>query len=353
MTTSKNLSAALALILGAALTGCAADVASPDDDGDGPGSNEEEPLPEDVDATGKYSVRSNFDLATNAPGKAGEVARAIIAATDDGDDPSSWILDQVINQLPNGTFKNIINGAKPFVAGYINDRLLSIAPDFVSTMVTVGNDFGDVTKNFGLNETLEVSGSPGSYSAVHTVVGAHFKINNVESDYAFADFNAANTVVQGVGITLSSNGNFTLADHKVGVQYGTVLRIALDGAIIPSLDPSASNLGELLGNLVDCDAVGSAINDAVVDTLGFGPGPGVFRTACTAGLAKGADLIYSKLADIDSQALEFGMTGTAKVLDKDNNNQLDTIQSGTWTGNLSYAGTPAPLAGATFFGARM
>ncbi len=355
MTTTKNLSVALALILGAAVTGCAADAPTTpggDDPGDGSGSGDE-PLPQDVDASGRYSVRSNFDLASNAPGKAGDVARAIIDATDEGDDPSKWILEQVINQLPNGTFKNIINGAKPFVAGYINDRLLSIAPDFVTTMVTVGNDFGDVSKNFGLNETLEVSKAGGSYSAVHTVLGAHFKINNVESDYAFADYGAVNTVVSGVAVTVDQSGKFSVADHKVGLAYGSVLRIALDAAIIPSLDPTAANLTELFQHQVDCDAVGQAINDAVVDTIGFGPGASTFRSACNAGLAKGADLIYAKIADIDSQALEFGLAGTAKVLDKNNDKMLDTIQSGQWSGNLSYAGTPAPLAGATFYGARM
>src|SRR5262249_1085813 len=136
-----------------------------------------------TDATGKYQMQSKFDLATNIPGKAGEVINAIIDATDEGDDPSKWLLEQAINALPNGTFKNIIHGAKPFVAGIINDRLLSIAPDFVTTMVTVGNDFGDVAKNFGLMETLEVTKAGAAYSATHTVLGAHFNINGVEADY--------------------------------------------------------------------------------------------------------------------------------------------------------------------------
>ena len=347
---TRNLS--ISFLLGLAAVGCAADVSSPDDPND-PGPGPDEPLPADIDATGKYSMRSNFDLAANAPGKAGDVARMFIDATDEGDDPSKWILEQVINALPSGTFKNVLNGAKPFVAGIINQRLLDIAPDFVTTMVAIGNDVGEVSKNFGLNETLEVSGSTGSYTAVHTVTGAHFKINNVESDYAFADFATDNVAVSGVTLTLDETGKVTLADHKVGLAYGKVIRIALDGAIIPSLDPAASNLGQLLQSQVNCQAVGQAINDAVVSTIGFGPGAGTFASACTAGLTAGANLIYSKIADIDGSALEFGLTGTAKMLDKNNDKKLDTIQTGSWAGNLSYAGTPAPLANATFFGARM
>jgi hypothetical protein len=347
---------AYALLLGAALTGCAADpTTSPDDPNDpnDPDPTDPDPLPQDVDAAGRYSMRSNYDLAENAPGKAGEVARMFIDATNDADDPSSWILDQVINSMSSGTFKSILQGAKPFVAGYLNDRLLSIAPDFVTTMITMGNDFGEISKNFGLNETLEVAGSDGSWQSTHSVLGAHFKIDNVESDHAFADYSTADIVVPGVALTVDTTGKFTLASHTIGLQYGAVLRIGLDGAIIPSLDPTASNLGQLFQHQVNCNAVGVAINDAIVAQVGFGPGSGVLTTACNLGLQKGADVIYSKIAEIDGQALELGIAGTAKVLDKNHDNKLDTIQTGTWTGTATYAGTPAPLAAATFYGARM
>ena len=359
MTIAKHMSLALALALsmGAAVTGCAADQTSTppgDDDGSGSGSGSGgDPLPQDVDAAGKYAVQSKFDLAQNMPGTAGDVTRTIIAATDDSADPSLWIIEQAINAMPNGTFKSFLNGAKPFVAGYINDRLLEIAPDFVTTMVTMGNDFGDAAKNFGLNSTLDVSKSGTSYTAVHTVLGAHFKINNVESDYAFADYGVANTVVPGVGVTVDTTGKLGLADHKVPVAYGKVLRIGLDAAIIPSLDPTASNLGQLLQHQVDCQTVGQVMEQYCEDNFGFGPGSGTFQSACNAGLTAGANLIYSKIDAIDASALEFALTGTAKALDKNNDKKLDTIQSGTWAGTLSYAGTPAPLANATFFGSRM
>jgi len=73
-----------------------------------------------------------------------------------------------------------------FVAGYLNQQLLSFAPDFVTTMVQVGNDFGQMAKNFGTNETLDVTGSVGAYTSTHTITGAHFKVDNIESDLAFA-----------------------------------------------------------------------------------------------------------------------------------------------------------------------
>ncbi|MBA2544706.1 MAG: hypothetical protein H0V17_33995 [Deltaproteobacteria bacterium] len=342
---------AFALSLGAtALTGCAADVDGTDPTD--PTDPVDPPLPENVDAAGKYKVNSSFDLATNLPGKVGEVTNTFISMTDDPDDPSNYILDQLIANT-SGTFKSILQGAKPFVAGYINDRILEIAPDFISTILAVGNDFGQVAKNFGLNETLEVSKAGEGWVAKHSVLGARFKIDGVEADYPFADYGTEPVIVESVGMSLESSGKLTLSDHTVGLAYGKVLRIALDGAIIPSLDPTATNLAQLLQHQVNCNVVGQAVNDAVVDTVGFGPGPGVFATACNLGLQKAADAIYGKLAGIDGSALELGLTGTAKALDKDGNGQIDTIQTGAWTGTASYAGTPAPLAGATFFGSRM
>jgi hypothetical protein len=293
-------------------------------------------------------MRSAFDLATNMPGKVGEVTNTIIDMTDSAADPSDWILGQVIAKLPNGTVKTLLNGARPFVAGYLNDRLLQFAPDFVGTMVQMGHDFGAIAKNFGTNEQLAIAGSPGAYTASHTVVGAHFKIDQVESDLAFADYNVANVVVQGVGVTLDNTGRLGIADHKVPLSYGKVLKIGLDGMVIPMLDPTAHNLGELMQHQVDCVAVGNMIASQI-----GGFGAGALATACSAGLVAGANLVYSKIDGIDGSVLEFGLTGAAKALDKNGDKKIDSIATGQWTGNLSYAGTPAPLAAATFFGDRM
>jgi hypothetical protein len=90
------------------------------------------------------------------------------------------------------------------------------------------------------------------------------------------------------------------------------------------------------------------------DNLGFSLGPTVFETACNAGLGFGAAAIYSKIDSIDASALEFGLVGTAKAVDTNADHKIDKIQTGQWTGTLSYSGTPAPLAaGATFVGTRM
>jgi hypothetical protein len=353
MTTFKNFSFVLALAIGAtAAAGCAAD--APDEGGGGGGGGGgSDDAPREMDASGRYQMTSTFDIAANMPGKVGEVTNAFINMTDGATDPADWILEQVIAKISNSTLKSFLNGARPFVAGYINDRILQIAPDFVTTIVQVGQDFGQAARNFGLNETLDVTGSGTAYMSTVSAIGVKFKIDNIETDVQFADHAMAAVSAANVGVALDLYGKLDISEHKLPLAFGKVLRLGLDEVIIPAINPTATNLQTLLADLVNCQAVGQAINDALVEAVGFGGGAGTWTTACNAGLVVGSQVVYSKLDGIDANALEFGLVGVAKAVDSNNDSKVDKLQTGKWTGTLSYGSTPAPLAAATFIGSRM
>ncbi len=346
-----NHSMIFALVLGAAAAGCTAE--PPDDEGGGdegggdPGdevTEEERPL----DAAGRYRLQSKFDIASNAPGTAGEVVNQIIEMTDDPDDPALWVIDQALAAMPSGWLKSTLQSAKPYVAGYINDRILDLAPDFVPVAVQLANDLGQMAKGFGVNQTLEVSGAPGAYTSKLTVVGAHFTIDGVESDHAFADHGAAEVVAEPASVTLAA-GKLGIGEHAFALSYGKVVRIGLDAAIVPMFEPGAHSLNELFAAKVSCPLIGQAI--AAVTPYGSASD---YASYCTAGLDRGADYIYGKLATIDGVALEFGVAGAARAIDGDKDRKVDALLTGAWTGTLRYGGSaPAPLADATFFGARM
>ncbi len=240
MTTAKNLSFVLALALGAVASGCAAD--SPDQGGEGGGGgggggdgSGTDDAPRAMDASGSYQMVSTFDIATNAPGKVGEVTNTFIAMTDGAADPAEWIIEQIIAKTTNSTLKSALTTAKPFVAGYLNDRLLQIAPDFVDTIIQVGHDFGQMAKNFGLNETLDVTGAGSAYTATVTALGVHFKVDNVESDITFADYSIANVAAQNVALSLDATGKLDIGEHELPLSYGKVLHVGLDAVIIPAV----------------------------------------------------------------------------------------------------------------------
>ena len=361
MIATNRLVFVFALALGATVASCSAAEPSPMPDGDdgsggsgggdaGGGSEPVKPL----DASGTYAVHSTFDLATTIPDTAGTVVNTIIDATDDSDDPTHWIVDQIIAQLPSGTVKTALATGRLFVVGYLNDRLLDFARDFVPTMVLVGHDVGEVARGFGLNETLALTRSGDGYTAVHTVTGIRLKLGTEQADFAFASYHLANVVVDNVAVTMDATGQLTIAAHDVPLAYGQALRMAVDAAIIPRIDPAAQNLNQLLAHQIDCDRVGAAIAKAIADFLGFTVGSaGTFAAACTAGITAGANVVYAKISAIDGSVLQFGLAGSARAVDKTKDRNIDTIQTGTWAGTLSYGGVAEPLARATFYGERM
>jgi hypothetical protein len=354
MTTSlKNFSYALILALGATAAGCAADSPDGSDGNGGGGGTGSDDAPRALDASGRYQVTSTFDIAANMPGKVGEVSNAFINMTDGATDPADWILEQAINNINNSFIKGALNTARPFIAGYLNQRLLQIAPDFVTTIVQVGNDFGQATRNFGLIEQLDVTGSGSTFTAGVSAMGVKFKIDNMEQDVLFADHAIAPVAAAGVGLTLDATGKLDIAEHKLPLSFGKILRLSLDEVIIPAVSPTATNLQTLLPTLVNCQSVGVAISDAIYDFSGLSISSSVGQGACTVGLGIAATKIYEKLDAIDASALEFALTGTSRAVDTNADYKVDRIQTGAWTGTLSYAGTPAPLAAATFMGSRM
>ena len=350
----KNFSFVLVLALGATAAGCATDeprgmgTGSGSGDGSGSGSGNGSggndgggttPL----DLAGNYKVQSVYNIEQNVPGTVGEVLNNFTAASQD---PGKWIMNMIIAQVGNGTLKSVLQAGEGLAAGYIDQEINTYAPAFVQTILQVGTDIGDVGQKFGIDETYAVTGSGTTYTAVDTVTGVNFNIEGQPYDLQFANYQVANVVVSSVGMTLGSSQNVTIAQHTVPLSYGKVLQLTLDNVIIPLVDPNAANLGDLLNDLVDCYSIGNEL----ANDLGFFSAD-TYASACTAGLNYGASYAYSLMGKIDASALSFQETGAAHAAATGSN--VTAIQLGKWTGNLSYSGTPAPLASATFTGTRM
>ena len=109
-----------------------------------------------------------------------------------------------------------------------------------------------------------------------------------------------------------------------------------------------SNLGDILKNLVNCQAVGQYVFEAI--NIGS---PSTFESACNSGLNAAGNALYKALDNMDNAALQFSLSGAARGVDKNQDGKMDDIQTGTYTGEMSYAGSPAPLSAAKFYGTRM
>jgi hypothetical protein len=348
MKTITSLSCVVAL----ALAGCADHSVAGDDDGgggDGMGSQEETPPERQMDAQGTYRLQSTFDIATNMPGTAGSVLNGLISATDDPDDPMSWVLDQMLAQMDDGTLKDILVGAKPLVAGYLNDRLHDLAPGLVDTITGVGQRMGDLTKHFGLREKLEINSVDQTYIARVTADGVHWDVEGTSIDLGFVENNIDEVYADSVYIAYEkSNSTLQIGEHTLPLPYGKLVRLALDNVVVPEIDPTAHSLVELLDHQVNCAGVGQA----VVDYLGFGSAT-FFATVCHSGLQTAANYAYDQIA-AQNAVLDMHLMGTSRAADTNDDYKLDKLTFGTWSGSLTYEATDATLAQpATYHGGRL
>jgi hypothetical protein len=343
--------APLGLAIALSLVGCADSTRAGDDDtgGDGSGSGSQEPQPDpQMDAQGTYRINSTFDIVTNMPGGTGSFINGLIDATDDPDDPMSWLVDQMLAQMDDGTLKDLLVGVKPFVIDYLNDKVIDLAPNLVGTIDELGDRMNELLKEFGVNEKLLVNLVDQTFIGQITADGVRFKIAGATTDLLFAQHDIDDVVVPDILITLSMQSKLGIGEHTLSLPYGKIVRLGLDAAVIPMIDPTATSLAGLLDNVVDCSAVGQQVSNA----LGFGA-PALFAGACLAGLDAAADAVYEQIAASDTK-LDFHLVGSARGIDLDNDFKLDELSSGTWTGSMHYSGTPAPLGmPASFVGKRM
>jgi hypothetical protein len=333
-----------------AATGCADSTGNgKDTDGDGSGSDmQPQPDPE-MDAQGVYRINSTFDIATNMPGATGDVLNTIIAATDDQDDPMSWVVDQIIAGMADGTLKDAIKAVKPFVIGYLNDRVTSLAPELFDTLVEIGQRLEDLTKKLGVNERLDITTVDQTFLGTSTADGVTFDIDGTKKDFLFVDHNIDNVIVPDILVTLDkTQAKMNIGAHDLPLPWGKIVRLGMDAAIIPAIDSTATSLTDLLDNVVNCQAVGAAIDDAI----GFG-GAAFWGSACLGGLGLAADKIYDQLAETDS-TLGMNLTGVSRYQDNNADWKIDELKFGNWTGSMDMQGENAALAQpAAYVGKRM
>jgi hypothetical protein len=302
-----------------------------------------------MDAQGQFRVNSTFDIATNMPGSTGNFLNSLIDATDSPDDPMSWLVDQMLAKMEDGGLKDALVAVKPFVIGYLNDRVTALAPDLVNTIDQIGDRMADVMKKFGVNEIYEINSVDQTYIARSTADGVRFEIEGVVKDYKFVDYDIDNVITNDILITLDrGQQRMHIGEHDLQLPWGKLVRLALDVAVIPAIDPTATSLADLLDNVVNCASVGSSIQSAI----GFG-GTAFWTSACQGGLGLAADQVYDQIADSDSK-LGMHLVGQSRYTDLNNDYKLDELTFGNWTGTMKLDAQDAAIAQpAAYVGKRM
>jgi hypothetical protein len=283
---------------------------------------------------GRFALTTAFEFAV--PAAAAPVIAELTAATDGPDDPSRYLVDRMIATLPDGTVHTLASQLAPLIAGYNNARLDAVAPRLIDGLVGIAGGIAGIASHLWLTETLEVSEDG---RAVRTITGVRFAATT--PTLAFADHGLLD-VVTATHAALDGEGRLAFARHEHALPYGALLRLGLDRAVLPGVEPGAHDLAAALAALVDCDALGAL----VADRIGLGPA-GLYAAACRAAMAAIASDLDGKLAAIDGAPLALELTGTADAVDLDGDGAIDELRDGRWSGTL--AGQPL---GATFTATR-
>ena len=287
-----------------------------------------------VSPAGVFAVTSTLDF--EVPPAAVPVLAMLSAATDGPDDPARYLLDTMIAALPDGPVKTIAQGAAPYLAAYLRDRLDDLAPQLATRIAAIADGLARIAGHLGTTETLQIGGDG---AAIRTITGVRFDLGAAPVTVSFADGGLPD-IVSSLHVALDASGRLMLGPHTHGWPQGGLLRLGLDRAVVVSVVPGARDLAGALAALVDCDRLGALI----ADRIGVGTAS-PYRVACRAGMIAIASEIYGWLAAIDDAPLIVDTVGTATGIDRDGDGTMDDVRAGIWSGALRSESSEEPLAG--------
>lgn len=280
-----------------------------------------------IDATGTYTLRSQFTLSAPPPGAA-HVLAELTAATDGPDDPSRFLVDKLVGKLPEGRTQVIAAAVAPYIAAYLQQHIDSFAPELAGKLRMLADGVNQVARRFGTTETLTVDDIGNAH---HVITGLGFGASGRDVDIAFAPLGMADIAMQtSASLDGSLNGSaLAIAEHAALVPYGAVLRLGLDRVVVPHIVVGTLDLADAFMKVVDCDRLGVLVSEY----MGIGSAD-LYAEACTFALMRVSAEIYERL---ETPPVRLSIAGTARVFDAGGNGSIDSIADGVWTGTFADA----------------
>lgn len=324
-----GLSRSLLALSLASLTACGTDVEAP------PDATPPSTIP--TSPQGTFTIASELDVTV--PAIAEPVLASLTAATDGPDDPARFLVDHMVACLPEGPIRAVAAGAAPYVAAYLNARLAELAPRLRPGMVALSAGLTRIAGHLGTLETLRI-GAGGD--ATRTITALRFSVGSQATVVRLSDSGLADLAAT-AHVTLDATGHVAIAAHSHALPYGAILRLGLARAVIPSVEPTAQDLAQVLAALVDCARLGGLIAERV----GLGP-PGLYEAACRTAMTAVASEVDARIAAIDLAPMTVHVSGQAQGIDLDDDGVMDELRAGSWTGALDAVGTSSALRAGSF-----
>jgi hypothetical protein len=262
--------------------------------------------------------------------------------------PGGFVADLIADRI-DGIWGDLIRGAIGPVINYLYDYVVAnYAPDWVQWMLIITEDISGVLTELEVEGTMEL----GTLDAANcTLTGTHrwdtlvfiwragcpagndqcgrYPISMQDLGVALAQANFDAEITQNLGPV----GQMRIGNHTLELNLGVAILWFVEHVILPER-LQVNNLGELLGLVLPCDAVGQLAADYLGDIpfIGFAIAPFV-EEACQAGLEAAGNFLTRQLADA-LNVNAFQMAGECKVRDSNGDRSVDKLEEGRWTQGL-------------------
>ncbi len=324
------------IVTAVVMSGCASQGDNwPGHGGGGGGGDEDQPVVE-----GSYALESSLALPDGYLSDSAPYLDDFLGMTDDPDDPATWLLDRVEDQL--GWFEAKALSAARSALGLdaiVNQIILDHSPELVVELVQLGGDFAELSRGLEVSSRLVVrEDAGGQLVADHQVTGLAFAIDGQVA------------AIEGIGLPPVARAAVTvdgavlrIERHGLGLEQGAVLRYGLERVALPRVAPGATSVSGWLADEIDCAGIGERIEELV--EVGS---PSDYQDACVEVVEAAVDEV---LGDAFAMRAELALTGRADLSDDDGDGLYDLL-AGTWQGSMTVGGSAMAMPASRFEGVR-
>jgi hypothetical protein len=283
-----------------------------------------------LDATGIFQLASEFDVAASVPESIGAMTAQLREMVDGANDPGSWVLDQMLAQSGDVTFNSAVTQLRPNLDELVNYQLVRNTPGLLDLLTRLADNLDGVTHKFGAVSTVTVAqAADGGLVATHDVSAYRCVVEGQPHEYTLAKLSVASSHADGVLVMVRGKTRVTLVKHQLAFAYGHFLRYVLDHVVVPALLGGATNVGQLLSSVINCNRLAQVIASRI---------GGVnlsYENACLSALTSFGDRFEQQLDDTAAQA-GIEIVGNATPVDVDGDGRIDRLDAGKWEGALGF-----------------
>lgn len=287
---------------------------------------------------GSYALESSLALPDGYLAERAPLFDQFLSMTDDPDDPATWLLDEIEDQL--GWFEAAALATAREALGLdaiVNQLILEHSPELLAELVQLGGDTAELARGLEVSSRLVVGDDlVADHQVIAIALAQGGQVAPVEG--------VALPGARGVVVELDpESGVLRIARHGLAIEQGAILRFAVERVALPRVAPDADSVSGWLADEIDCAGIGARIEELV--EVGS---PSDYQDACADIVDRAVDQV---LGDAFAMQAQLAIAGRARVSDDDGDGAYDLLE-GSWQGSMTVDGAALEMPAGRFEGVR-